>query len=387
MTEFLLKSFINDYQNTEDKNVRYKYGKFAGVIGIICNIVLFVSKLIIGTISGSVSITADAVNNLTDFSSSVISLLGFKLSERPADEGHPYGHGRYEYLSGLTVSVLIIVIGIELFRTGLDKILHPSAVDFSPALVVVLILSILLKLWMMYFNNDIGKRINSNALFATATDSRNDVITTLAVLLAAIISYFTPFELDGWIGLGVAVFILVSGFGLIKEMIDPMLGSAPDPHMVLMIRKKIMSYDGVLGMHDLMIHDYGPSRQFVSVHVEMPAEEDVIISHDTIDNIESDFMKEHGITMIIHYDPVLTNDPLTVSLRKEIAEIVSNINSELTIHDLRVVPGTTHTNVVFDTVAPFSLKISDSDLKSEIIKEVRKAHPDYNCVITIDRIT
>jgi len=385
MTEILIKRFIKNYENTEDTSVRAAYGKFAGFVGIICNVILFAAKIIVGTLSGSVSITADAVNNLSDASSSIISLLGFKMAEKPADAEHPYGHGRYEYLSGLTVAVLIIVIGVELLKSGIDKILHPAAVSFSPVLAGVLLFSIAVKLWLMLFNKKTGQTINSSTLTATAADSRNDVITTLAVLAAAAISHFTPLELDGWIGVGVSVFILISGFGLIKDMIDPMLGSAPDPELVAKIRDKIMTYPGVIGMHDLLVHDYGPCRQFVSVHVEMPAEENVIVSHDTIDNIEADFLKNEGIHMIVHYDPVLTSDTLTTELRSEVARMVKALNSDLSIHDLRVVPGTTHTNLVFDCVAPYSLKMTDTELKNAITDEVRKLHPDFNCVITIDR--
>ena len=385
MTELLIKKFVKNYQHTENAQVRAAYGKFAGFVGIICNIILFLAKIIIGTLSASVSITADAVNNLSDASSSIISLLGFKMAEKPADAEHPYGHGRYEYLSGLTVAVLIIVIGVELFKSSIDKIIHPAPVIFSSVMVLVLLLSIALKLWMMFFNKKTGQIINSNTLAATAADSRNDVISTLAVLIAAIVSYLTPLDLDGWIGLCVAIFILISGFGLIKDMIDPMLGSAPDAEFVKKIRDNIITYPGVIGIHDLLVHDYGPCRQFVSVHIEMPAEDDVIASHDTIDNIEMDFLKNDGIHMIVHYDPVLTKDSLTTELRTEIAQTVKVIHPDLTIHDLRVVPGTTHTNVVFDCVAPFSLKLTDVELKNAITTEVRKQHPDYNCVITVDR--
>lgn len=385
MTELLAKKFIKNYDNVNNPVVRAAYGKFAGIVGIICNVILFTLKIIIGTLSRSVSITADAVNNLSDASSSIISLLGFKLAEKPADNEHPYGHGRYEYLSGLTVAVLIIVIGVELFKSSVDKILHPSKVAFSAALVIVLLFSVALKLWMMLFNKKLGKKISSTTLEATSADSRNDVISTLAVLLAAVISHFTNFELDGIIGLAVAVFILLSGIGLIKDTIDPMLGSAPDAQYVESIREKIMSYPEVLGMHDLMIHDYGPCRKFASVHVEMAAEEDVIKSHDVIDNIENDFLENEGLHLIVHYDPILTKDSLTGDLRKELSEIVKSIHPDLTIHDLRVVPGTTHTNLVFDCVNIFHLNMSDAELKNKISTLVKEKHSDYNCVITIDK--
>lgn len=385
MTNFLIKKFVKDYNDTGNPSVRASYGKLSGFVGIVCNLILFTSKIIIGLISGSVSITADAVNNLSDASSGIISLLGFKMAEKPADTEHPYGHGRYEYLSGLTVAVLIVVIGIELFKSSLKKIIHPSKIAFSPILVLVLVLSVLIKLWLMLFNKKTGQTINSSTLTAAAADSRNDVISTLAVLTSSVLESTTALNTDGWIGAGVAVFILFSGFGLIKDMIDPMLGTAPNPEFIEKIRTKILSYPGVLGMHDLLVHDYGPCRLFVSVHVEMAAEEDVIESHDTIDNIEHDFLKNDGIHMIIHYDPVLTRDALTNELKTEVSAMAKQINNSLSIHDLRVVPGTTHTNVVFDCAAPFSLDMTDSQIKSAFNEKLKALHSDYNCVVTIDR--
>ncbi|MBR3791111.1 MAG: cation transporter [Clostridia bacterium] len=385
MTNLLLKTFIKDYSKTDNPKIRAAYGKLAGFVGIVCNFILFVAKILIGTISGSVSITADAVNNLSDASSSIVSLLGFKLAEKPADTEHPYGHGRYEYLSALSVAVIIILIGFELFKTSIGKIINPSTVNFSWVLVIVLSLSIIIKLWMMVFNNKLGKAIKSDTLIATAQDSRNDVISTLAVLLAAIISEFTSLQLDGWIGLGVAVFILVSGFGLIKGTIDPMLGRAPDAEFVKKVHDKIMSYDGVLGVHDLIVHDYGPCRQFASVHVEMAAEDDVLKSHDVIDNIEYDFIDDLGLNMIVHYDPIVTKNEVVSNMRYEISQIVKTINESLTIHDLRVVPGVTHTNLVFDCLANFDLGLSDYELKCAISDAVKSVHPEYNCVITIDK--
>ena len=385
MTNLLLKTFIKNHTDIQTQSVRTAYGKLAGIVGIVCNLILFTAKIIIGTLSGSVSITADAFNNLSDASSSIINLLGFKLSEKPADAEHPYGHGRYEYLSALSVAVLIILIGFELLKTSFNKILNPVGVNFSWTLTIVLIFSIITKLWMAVFNNKLGKAIKSNALIATSQDSRNDVIATLAVLLAAIVSEFTKLELDGWIGMGVAIFILISGFGLIKSTIDPMLGSAPDKEFVKTIRDRIMNYEGVLGVHDLIIHDYGPCRQFASVHVEMAAEEDVLASHDVIDNIEFDFLNDMGLNMIVHYDPIVTKNELVSSMRYKIQEIVKSINPSLSIHDLRVVPGVTHTNLVFDCLADFDINMTDYELKCAISQAVKEQHPDYNCVITIDK--
>lgn len=384
MQNWLVKKFIHDYENIHDINVRASYGKLSGKVGIFCNAFLFAVKFIMGTISGSVSITADAVNNLSDAASSVISLIGFKMAEKPADEDHPYGHARYEYLSGLTVAVMIILIGFELFKTSFDKVLHPSTVDFSIALVIVLAVSILIKLWMALFNKSLGKKINSSALEATAADSRNDVISTSAVLVAAVISHFFKINLDGYMGIAVAVFILYSGIGLVKDTLDPLLGKAPEPELVDYIQKKILSYDGVLGTHDLMIHDYGPGRKFASVHVEMAAEGDVLKSHDVIDNIERDFLSKDNLNIIVHYDPIVTKDDIVNDFRSWLMEQVKSIDPHLSIHDLRIVPGNSHTNLVFDCVMPHCINMSPSELKAEIRRLVNIKYPNYYCIITID---
>ena len=384
MTNWLIKTFIRDANAPNTACGRMLYGKLSGWVGIICNFLLFTGKFIAGSVSGSVSIMADAVNNLSDASSSIISLLGFKLSSRPADEEHPFGHGRYEYLSGLMVSVLIMVIGVELLKSSFEKILHPAPVEFNILIAVILIASILIKLWMAFFNQKMGELIHSQTLIATAADSRNDVISTLAVLTAAVISHLSSLNLDGFMGFAVAIFILYSGFGLIKDTLDPLLGKAPDPELVESIREKILSYPGVLGTHDLMVHDYGPGRQFASVHVEMAAEQNVMECHDIIDTIERDFKKNFNLHMIIHYDPVVTNDPAARDLRRWISDEVKKIDPGLSIHDLRVVPGSTHTNVIFDCVVPHNLSISASEITRRITKTVADKYPGYVCVITID---
>lgn len=321
MFSAIINHFVKDSDNVTNPEVRTAYGKMSGIVGIICNLVLFLGKLAAALISGSVSIAADAVNNLSDASSSIISLLGFKMADRPADNEHPYGHGRYEYLSGLLVSVIIIVIGFELLKTGIGKILSPENVEFTILTCIIMLFSISLKLWMMLFNRKIGKLINSSALFATAADSRNDVISSSAVLIAAVISHFTNIELDGWVAVLVALFILYSGFGLIKDTLDPLLGHAPEEDLVNKIQKTILSYPGVLGTHDLLIHDYGPGRQFASVHVEMSAEGDVIANHDVLDNIERDFLTKMGIHMIVHFDPISTTDSFTDEMRVWLKEM------------------------------------------------------------------
>ncbi|MBQ6893005.1 MAG: cation transporter [Clostridia bacterium] len=384
MTKLLINLFVKNSNQTESKEVRASYGKLASFVGIVCNLLLFVIKLTVGTLSGSVSTTADAVNNLSDASSSIISLLGFKLASKPADADHPYGHARYEYLSGLMVALLIMVIGVELLKGSVEKIFSPSPVAFSWISAFVLAVSVLIKLWMALFNRAIGKRINSKTLFATAADSRNDVITTLAGVIAMIVSHYTSFELDGYVGVAVALFILYSGFGLVRETLDPILGRAPDPEFVEEIRKNIMSHTGILGTHDLMVHDYGPGNQFASVHVEVAAEEDVIEMHDLIDNIERSFLETYGLHMVIHMDPIVTADDKINDIRHKLIAEVAKIDSALSIHDLRAVVGPTHTNLVFDCVVPHCFKMSNAELRERISSAAKEIDESYNCVITIE---
>lgn len=379
-----IESRIPDSGNIRDERVRSAYGKAASLVGIGCNAVLFAGKLAAGVISGSVAITADAVNNLSDASSSIISLLGFKLADKPADAEHPYGHGRYEYFSGLMVAVMILVIGVELLKSSVEKILSPSEVLFSWVSVGVLAASIAVKLWMSLFNRKIGRKIGSTALEATADDSRNDVISTAAVLLATLVAHGTGLELDGYMGAAVAVFILVSGVGLVKETVDPMLGTVPSAEQVNAIRSKLLSYPGVLGVHDLMVHDYGPGRQFASVHVEMSAREDPLASHDMIDNMERDFLQDEGLHLVIHYDPVATDDPRIPVMRDVITKIVKGIHPDMTIHDLRIVPGSTHVNVVFDCVVPFGFQMDEKGIKERIAREVAALYPHYYTVATLE---
>lgn len=381
----LAKLFIKDYQNIQNPHVRSAYGKLSGWVGIFCNVLLCTGKFIVGLLSGSISITADAMNNLSDASSSIISLLGFKLSERSPDKEHPYGHGRYEYLAGLMVAILIIIIGIELLKSSVSKIITPEPVDFSWITAAVLAVSIIVKLLMMLFYRRIGKLISSETLFATAADSRNDVITTLVVLIAAIVSNYSGLNLDGIMGLLVACFILWSGAGLIRDAISPLLGKAPEPELVDSIRAKIMSYPGVLGTHDLMIHDYGPGRRFASVHVEMSADGSMLESHDVIDSIERDFLKKEGLNMLVHLDPIVTDNSATGEIYRELTEIINRADSRLTLHDLRIIPDPSQIKVIFDCAVPHEITMTDAQIKEEITRLVREAHEDYECIITIDR--
>ena len=385
MLEAWLEKRIQSGGGEMDERARSRWGKAASAVGIGCNALLFAGKMAVGVLSGSVAITADAFNNLSDASSSVVSLLGFKMADKPADARHPYGHGRYEYLSGLMVAVMILVIGVELMQSSVKKIISPTPVAFSWATVLVLAASIAVKLWMSAFNRKIGKRIGSKTLEATADDSRNDVIATSAVLLATVIAHFTGVLLDGFMGAAVAAFILFSGFMLVKDTIDPLLGGAADAQQVERIRRKIMSYPGVLGTHDLIVHDYGPGRQFASVHVEMDAQQDPLESHDLIDNIERDFLTEEKLHLVIHYDPVATDDPRIRVMREFIAGIAACIHPEMSIHDLRIVPGPTHVNVVFDCIVPYEVKLEEADIISRITRVVQAEYPNYFCVITLER--
>ena len=384
MTDLLIRLFIRDPENTRSEAVRTAYGNLAGVVGIVCNLLLCAGKFTAGLLFGSLAVTADAVNNLSDASSNVISLLGFRLGSRPADKEHPFGHARYEYLAGLGVAVMILLIGVELAKSSVSKILHPEPVEFGLLTFCVLAASILVKLWMSVFNARIGRKIQSSTLIATAADSRNDVISTAAVLAAGALERSTGLPVDGWMGLGVAVFILWSGAGIIRDTLSPLLGEAPDEALVQYIHDKVMSYPGVLGVHDLMVHDYGPGRRFGSLHVEMAAEGDVMASHDLIDNIERDFLENDHINVVIHFDPIVTSDEAVGDFRRWLAGQVAEIDPELSVHDVRMVPGTTHTNVIFDCVVPPGFGMSEAELRLAIKKRVRRQYPTYQCVITVE---
>lgn len=380
-----IRDLMTGKEPVGDERARSAYGKAASAAGVLGNALLFAGKAAVGLVSGSVAITADAFNNLSDASSSVVSLLGFKLAERPADAEHPYGHGRFEYLSALLVAVMVLVIGVELLGSSVEKILSPEPVELSAALLLVLAGSIAGKLWLSRFNGRVGRRIGSGVLLAAAQDSRNDVIATAAVLAATLIGHATGLMLDGYMGAAVALFILVSGFNLVKETIDPLLGSAPDSARVSAIREKITAYPGVLGVHDLIVHDYGPGRQFASVHVEMSASEEPLVCHDLLDNIERDFLEQEGLHLVIHYDPVVTDDPRLPAFRAFITKTAEAIHPQMTIHDLRVVPGNTHVNIVFDCVVPYGLETPAAQLKSRIAGAVEAQYPNHYCVITFER--
>lgn len=381
---FLFRLFIRDRNNTEDLKVRENYGKLASVAGIVTNLVLFAIKIATGIIFNSISITADAINNLSDSGSSLVTLFGFKISGKPADAKHPYGHARMEYISALIVSFIIMFLGVQLVQSSVGKILNPEAAQFSVVSIVILAASILIKLWQSLFYRKVGKIINSTALIAASADSRNDILATSAVLVSAVASLFSDLNLDGYMGVVVAAFILVSGVRIAMETVSQLLGIAPTKELVEKCYRKILGYEGIIGLHDLTVHNYGVGKCFASVHCEVPAEQDIMISHDIIDNIERDFMKDEGINLVIHLDPVVTNDEKTNALKEKVTDLVSKVSSGLSMHDFRVVWGKTHSNLIFDVVAPYGLPESDDELVEILSREITKIDPTYRAVITID---
>lgn len=384
MTNFLLRLFVRDHNNTKDPVVRSKIGSLSGFVGIACNLLLFAGKIAVGTLTGSMSITADAMNNLTDASSSIVTLIGFRLAQRPADEDHPYGHARFEYLSGLAVAAMIIVIGFELAKGSVEKIIHPTPVEYSVVAMAVLGASIAVKLWLSVFNSTLGKRISSTALMATAADSRNDVLATGVVLLAALVQYFTKWQIDAVLGLGVALFILWSGWNLIRETISPLLGEAASPELRELIVDYISEQPHVLGFHDLMVHDYGPGQRFASLHVEMDMRDDPLYCHELIDDMERECLRSHNIHLVIHYDPVVTDDPEMNALREQVSRFFLEKDERMTIHDFRMVRGTGHTNLIFDVALPGDLRGQEKALKKELEAQLRTSDTIYYTVITFD---
>ena len=385
MTDLILRIFVRDHKNTEDPAVRDKCGRVAGAVGIVTNFLLFLMKIIVGTVFHSVSVTADAVNNLTDSGSSVVTLIGFKMASKPADEKHPFGHARIEYLSGVIVSFIVIFLGLQLGMSSIEKILTPEENALTPVALVVLVISILAKLWQCLFYRKVGRMIKSESVEATSKDSRNDVIATSVVLLGAVITMLTDVNLDGYMGAAVALFIVFSGVQLTISTADPLLGQAPEGELVQTITEKMLSYPGIIGMHDLAVHNYGVGRCFASAHCEVDAKNDILVSHDLIDNIERDFSRDLGIHMVIHLDPVIVGDARTDALHCKVQSLVTALYPTVTIHDFRVIWGVTHSNIVFDAAVPFSVKDSDAVITQTLEAEIQKLDPDYRTVVTIDR--
>ena len=373
MTDFLIKTFIRDSEQVHDPAVRERYGVLSGVVGILLNLLLSAGKLCAGVLSASISITADAFNNLSDAGSSVVTLVGFKLAGQKADDGHPFGHGRLEYLTGLLVSLVILLVGLELGKSSIEKILHPEPVSFSVVSVIILAISILVKLWMCLFNRRLGRRIGS------------DVAATSAVLAGTLVGRMTGLAIDGWVGALVAVFILRAGWGAAKDTINPLLGQNPDPELVRNIQTTVLSHPQVTGMHDLIIHDYGPGRSMMSFHAEVPIDSDIMEAHDVIDHIERELKDRFGIETSVHMDPIATNDEQVNRVRAQVAALVQVIDPAMTIHDFRMTRGPLHTNLIFDVVVPHKCPLSDGEVAARIEKAVKTLDDHYFVVLQLDR--
>lgn len=385
MNNMIFKAFIKDWEDVRNPKVRDSYGKLAGIVGILSNTLLCVMKILVGLISGSIAIVADAINNLADASSSLITLIGFKLAGMPEDKEHPYGHARIEYLAGLLVSVIIIVVGFELGKGSVEKIITPTPTEFNATVVIVLLLAIGIKVWQAVFNITAGKKINSMTLIATGADSRNDVISTSVVLLSLIIGHVFEIQIDGYMGVLVALFIIWSGIGLVRETVSPLLGEAPDPEMVKEIENIANEHEGVLGIHDLVVHNYGPGKVFASLHVEVDAAVDVMVSHDMIDNIEHEVSQQLNITCTVHMDPIDLTDPNREPLKHLLMEKIASVDGLQNFHDLRLVPGPTHTNVVFDVTVTPGCKLSEDEISEIFAATVKEYNESFCTVVEFDR--
>ncbi|MBQ5328521.1 MAG: cation transporter [Oscillospiraceae bacterium] len=385
MIKLLAGIFIENNKDYKDQKVRSAYGYLCGIVGIVINILLFGGKFIAGFLSGSVAVTADAFNNLSDAGSSVISLIGFRLASQKPDPHHPFGHGRFEYIASLIISMVIIMMGFELGKDSVIKIINPAEVEYSALTFWVLGISILAKFYMFIYNRSIGKKIDSSTLKATATDSISDTVSTLAVLVSAILTFKFGILIDGWVGLAVAGFIMFAGISSAKETIDSLLGTPPDEEFCKSVEDIVLSHDGMIGIHDMIVHNYGPGRVFISLHAEVPSDGNFVDIHDTIDNIEHDIMRETGCLATIHMDPVDVRDELTNQMKAKVGEIISEIDEQITFHDFRMVSGPTHTNVIFDIVIPYNYKYSDEEIVSIIADKIHETDDRFFAVIDVDK--
>lgn len=385
MFPLIKKTFIKHHTQLQLPEVRYAYGKTAGAIGILTNLLLFAAKIAVGILSGSITVVADAINNLSDAGSSIITLLGFKISAKPADEEHPFGHARFEYVSGLIVAFIVVAIGLMLGKSSVEKIIAPTPLSFSAVTFLVLGAAILTKLFLALLYYDFGKAISSDALKASAADSRNDVIATCSVLVAGFIYYFSGLNLDGYMGVAVSLFILISGIKLVKETVDPLLGTPPSKDLVKEIKEKLLAYDGVLGIHDLMLHSYGATQIFASVHVEVDAEVDALISHDLVDNIEREVFAALNVHLSVHTDPVAANNPESDRLQAKVTQTLLALNPNLSLHDFRMVQGNTHTNLLFDCVVPYDVTITKEDVLTALNAAFKEEETTYYFVFYFDR--
>lgn len=385
MTNLLVKRFVKDHDNVSDIKVRESYGTLSSGVGIVCNIVLFALKYAIGTLSHSISVISDAFNNLSDCASCFVTLFGYKLAAKPADKDHPFGHGRMEYLTSLTIAVVILAVGLELLKSSVEKILHPTDTVFSIVILVSLIISVAVKLWMSLFNTKLGKKINSPVMLATAKDSRSDVLATSAAAIGLITSAFTALPMDGIMGVAVSAFVLISGFGIVRDTVDELLGKPADHELTDRIRRMVTENERIIGIHDLIIHDYGPGNKLGSCHVEVRSDEDFSQIHDLVDCIERDICSELNVRMTIHMDPIEMDNEQVNSCRDQIRSIIKGLDERLHIHDFRLVSGETHTNVIFDLVVPYDCQYTDEQLKFYIDSELEKDDVNYYTVITFDR--
>ena len=385
MTNFLVKLFVKEGDKISDPAVRTRYGILSGVVGIVLNLLLAAGKLFAGLATASISITADALNNLTDAASSVVTLAGFKLAGQKADDGHPFGHGRIEYLAGLLVSLIILLVGVELAKTSVGKIIHPEGVTFSVASVVILAVSICVKLWMWRFNRRLGRRIRSSAMMATTTDALADVAATSAVLAGALVGHFAGVRIDGWVGVIVAIFILRAGFGAARDTLNPLLGSRPDPELVKAIRETVMGHSMVMGMHDLIIHDYGPGRKLMSFHAEVSVTADIMEAHDAIDHIERELYEKFGIETSVHIDPIATDDESVLRVRRQVVELVRAIEPDMSIHDFHMTKGDAQIDLIFDVLVPYQCPLTDEQVRQRVTRAVCALDPCYYVVLQVDR--
>lgn len=385
MTDFLVKCFVKNYDNTDNAKVRTSYGILAGAVGISCNALLSIIKIIIGMLINSISVMADGFNNLSDAGSSVISLIGIKLAERPADKEHPFGHGRFEYISALVVAVLIIQVGLELLQSSFQKVLNPETISFNPLLTVILALSVFVKLWLMLFNRKLGRKINSTVMIATSYDSRNDVLITVATIISAILAGVTGLKLDAFMGLLVSVFVIISGFKIVKETIEPLLGQAVEYEIFEKLTKMVEDYEGIVGTHDLIIHNYGPNHRMATIHVEVPNNMNIEKAHEAIDQIERDVLEKLDIFLVIHMDPIEVDDEAVLKKKNMLLEIINNLESKASIHDFRVVNGEHHINLIFDMVVPYTYtSTQEQQLQTKIEEELKKIDERFQCIITIE---